>query len=75
MIGNSMNSQNDLIKQRFITMKDIVDITGLTDKWFYKKIQEGQFPPPIKFGRSSRWLLEDINIWLNRKIKKSRESF
>ncbi|WP_243421568.1 helix-turn-helix transcriptional regulator, partial [Morganella morganii] len=25
-------------------------LTGLTDKWFYKLIQKGQFPKPIKLG-------------------------
>ncbi|WP_247717076.1 helix-turn-helix transcriptional regulator, partial [Morganella morganii] len=28
----------------------ITKLTGLTDKWFYKLIQEGQFPKPIKLG-------------------------
>ncbi|WP_123915520.1 helix-turn-helix transcriptional regulator [Citrobacter europaeus] len=34
----------------------ITQLTGLTDKWFYKLIQLGKFPKPIKLGRSSRWL-------------------
>lgn len=49
------------------TMKNIQDdmafITGftqLTDKWFYKLIQLGEFPKPIKLGRNSRWLQSEV---------------
>ncbi|EKN6263218.1 helix-turn-helix transcriptional regulator, partial [Yersinia enterocolitica] len=53
------------------TMKNIQDdmafITGftqLTDKWFYKLIQLGEFPKPIKLGRSSRWLQSEVEAWV-----------
>ncbi|MEX9542204.1 helix-turn-helix transcriptional regulator, partial [Escherichia coli] len=36
-----------LLNDQFIDMKFITHLTGLTDKWFYKLIQEGEFPKPI----------------------------
>ncbi|OPL22252.1 hypothetical protein B5S45_19720, partial [Morganella morganii] len=52
-------------------MKEITKLTGLTDKWFYKQIQEGQFPKPIKFGRSSRWQKSKVVAWLQARIDES----
>ncbi len=32
----------------------------------YALIDEGEFPPPIKIGRSSRWLKSEIDSWINK---------
>ncbi|HFS5768471.1 TPA: helix-turn-helix transcriptional regulator [Providencia rettgeri] len=57
---------------QFVDMKFITHLTGLTDKWFYKLIQDGEFPKPIKLGRSSRWLKSEVEHWLNERITASR---
>ncbi|WP_241673441.1 helix-turn-helix transcriptional regulator [Ewingella americana] len=44
----------------------------ITDKWFYKLIQDGEFPKPIKLGRSSRWLQSEVEAWLQQRIQQSR---
>ncbi|HHG0471811.1 TPA: helix-turn-helix transcriptional regulator [Proteus mirabilis] len=54
-------------------MKFITKFTGLTDKWFYKLIQKGQFPKPIKLGNRSRWLTSEVDAWLQARIAESRE--
>ncbi|WP_337236678.1 helix-turn-helix transcriptional regulator [Proteus faecis] len=69
---NSMPSPISLLDEQFIDMKFITQLTGLTDKWFYKLIQEGKFPKQIKFGRSSRWLKSDVERWLTNRILESR---
>ncbi len=55
-----------------VDMKFITHLTGLTDKWFYKLIQDGEFPKPIKLGRSSRWLKSEVEQWLQARIDESR---
>ncbi|MEQ4641624.1 AlpA family phage regulatory protein [Providencia rettgeri] len=55
-------------------MKFITALTGLTDKWFYKLIQDGEFPKPIKLGRSSRWLKSEVENWLQQRIIESRKN-
>ncbi|EIJ6142795.1 TPA: helix-turn-helix transcriptional regulator, partial [Escherichia coli] len=50
----------------------ITQLTGLTDKWFYKLIKDGDFPAPIKMGRSSRWLKSEVEAWLQARIAQSR---
>lgn len=72
-----MNTTNtttvlSLLDEPLVDMKFITKLTGLTDKWFYKLIQDGQFPKPVKFGRSSRWLKSEVEAWLQERIAESR---
>lgn len=67
-----MKTKPALLEDEFIDMKFITRFTGLSDKWFYKLIQEGVFPKPIKMGRASRWLKSDLEEWLQAKINDSR---
>lgn len=67
-----MKTKPALLEDEFIDMKFITRLTGLSDKWFYKLIQEGVFPKPIKMGRASRWLKSDLEEWLQTKINDSR---
>ncbi|QQO72131.1 helix-turn-helix transcriptional regulator [Morganella morganii] len=60
------------LDEPLVDMKFITKFTGLTDKWFYKLIQEGQFPKPIKFGSSSRWFRSEVDAWLQERIAESR---
>ncbi|MBT0475491.1 AlpA family transcriptional regulator [Morganella morganii subsp. morganii] len=61
-----------LLDDPLVEMKEITKLTGLTDKWFYKLIQDGQFPKPIKFGSSSRWFRSEVDAWLQERIAESR---
>jgi len=62
----------DIHSDQMFDMAFIVRFTGMTDKWFYKLIQEGKFPKPIKMGRSSRWLESEVVMWFKEKINESR---
>ncbi|EEF6877345.1 TPA: AlpA family transcriptional regulator [Salmonella enterica] len=67
MITETLLTEDKLVDMLFITT-----ITGLTDKWFYKLIKDGEFPKPIKLGRSSRWLQSEVENWLRERVKASR---
>lgn len=58
----------DIHNDQMVDMAFIVRFTGMTDKWFYKLIQEGKFPKPIKMGRSSRWLESEVVMWFTEKL-------
>ncbi|HAL6251736.1 TPA: AlpA family phage regulatory protein [Escherichia coli] len=62
----------DIHSDQMVDMAFIVRFTGMTDKWFYKLIQEGKSPKPIKMGRSSRWLESEVVLWFKDKINESR---
>ncbi|SQK72148.1 helix-turn-helix transcriptional regulator [Tatumella ptyseos] len=64
-----LSAEDPLIDMTFITT-----YTGMTDKWFYKLIQDGVFPKPIKLGRSSRWFKSEVESWMQQRIEDSRGS-
>ncbi|MCW2474465.1 AlpA family transcriptional regulator [Candidatus Symbiopectobacterium sp. NZEC151] len=63
------SANNPLVDMAYITA-----YTGMTDKWFYKLIKDGEFPKPIKLGRRSRWLRSEVEEWMQRRIDRSRPS-
>ncbi|KFC06271.1 hypothetical protein GTGU_02792 [Trabulsiella guamensis ATCC 49490] len=67
-----MTAPTSILNDKFVDMAFITQLTGLTDKWFYKLISLGEFPKPIKLGRSSRWLESEVEAWLQQRITASR---
>lgn len=68
-----MSNTTSLLNDQLVDMAFITKFTQLTDKWFYKLIQEGAFPKPIKLGRSSRWLKSEVEAWMQQRIDVSRQ--
>ena len=62
----------DIYKDRFVDMVFITELTNLSDKWFYKMAQQGKFPKPVKFGRSSRWIEREVKEWLEARVNEPR---
>lgn len=60
---NQNNNQTD--QNKFINAKEVAKLVGFNVDWIYKKIAKGEFPKPIKIGRSSRWLYTEIMQWIN----------
>lgn len=69
---SNMITETLLTEDKLVDMLFITTLTGLTDKWFYKLINDGEFPKPIKLGRSSRWLQSEVENWLRERVKASR---
>lgn len=68
-----MTTDYSVLNDQLVTMEFITRLTGLTDKWFYFLIKNGEFPKPIKLGRSSRWLQSEVETWLQQRIDQSRQ--
>ncbi|EOX0541097.1 helix-turn-helix transcriptional regulator [Klebsiella aerogenes] len=68
-----MTTDYNVLNDQLVTMAFITRLTGLTDKWFYFLIKNGEFPKPIKLGRSSRWLKSEVETWLQQRIDQSRQ--
>jgi len=62
----------DLYNDKFVDMAFITELTKLSDKWFYKMAQQGKFPKPVKFGRSSRWIEREVKEWLEARVNEPR---
>jgi len=44
--------------------QDGLDKQNITRAYLYEMLNEGSFPRPKKFGRTSRWFKSDIEKWL-----------
>lgn len=60
--ANSGNPANVL--QALFTFVILSSYVGMGRSRIYALIDEGEFPPPIKIGRSSRWLKSEIDSWI-----------
>lgn len=63
-------TRTNLSDDSLIDLKYITNDSGFTAKYFYSLMKRGEFPAPIKLGRSSRWLLRDYSEWKARHIKR-----
>ncbi|MCL9478177.1 AlpA family phage regulatory protein [Salmonella enterica] len=68
-----MTTLSSVLTDELVDMKFITEYSKLTDKWFYKLIKDGEFPKPIKLGRSSRWLRSEVETWFQKRIDESRQ--
>ena len=51
-----------------IKLKTVIQLTSLSSATIYRLVKNGKFPKQLKLaGRSSGWLLEEINDWLESK--------
>lgn len=63
-----MKPMRELREDSLIDMKFMMEDAGFTDRYFYKQIQKGNLPRPIKYGRSSRWIYADYLKWKNHAL-------
>lgn len=54
---------------KLLTLKEVAKKTGFKKSTIYKFIKTKKFPSPIKIGRSSRWVEEKVEEWINYHIK------
>ena len=51
-----------------IKLKTVIQLTSLSSATIYRLIKNEEFPKQLKLAeRSSGWLLEEINDWLESK--------
>ena len=46
----------------------VSDYVGFGRSRIYALIAQGEFPAPVKVGKSSRWVRTEIDAWLNRQV-------
>lgn len=66
-------TRTGLSEDSLIDMKYITNDSGFTAKYFYSLIKKGDFPAPLKLGRSSRWLMNDYTFWKKKIVLKRGE--
>lgn len=57
-----------------ISLKQVTEKIGVGKSMIYKMIKDGDFPRPVKIGSISRWVEEDVDAWLMKRIEESRRT-
>jgi prophage regulatory protein len=51
---------------KYLRLNDLIEILKLSKATIYRKIKANEFPKPIKQGKFSYWLEDDINRWIEK---------
>jgi prophage regulatory protein len=56
-------------KRRFLRLPQVLEILPISKSTWWKGIQEGRFPKPVKLTeRTSAWLLDDIEVLCDKLV-------
>ena len=59
---------------QIIKKPTVIKLSTLSSATIYRLIKQGKFPKQIKLSeRSSGWVLEEVEQWLEEKINKRKE--
>lgn len=60
-------TENTFTFSGLLTVKDVCAVIKMSRFWIYEQVEKGEFPAPLKFGRSIRWKAEDVRQYLDKK--------
>lgn len=65
----TMSSLN-ILDARFLTLKEVCNLTRMGKSTIYAEMRAGNFPPPIAVSsRKNVWLTSDLERWLKAKTR------
>lgn len=63
------------LSARFLRIRDVIEICGLSRASIYEAVKLGTFPPPIKItARASAWLKHEVDEWVEQRVAHSRRA-
>ena len=60
--------------EKLLPLRQLESVVGFRKSKIYQLIESGEFPPPIKIGRSSRWASSEISDWVQETIQRGRSA-
>jgi len=72
MVTRDTSQNNETCKSFVQPIDSLIDLITVQKQihkgksWIYKEISGGNFPPPIKLGRSSLWSQNSINAYIEK---------
>ena len=63
---NNSNSEVTLMR-----IPQILEVMPISKSKFWLMVQKGEFPKPIKIGRSSFWTIEQVQTFIRERTKQS----
>jgi prophage regulatory protein len=63
---SNLNSEVTLMR-----IPQILEVMPISKSKFWLMVQKGEFPKPIKIGRSSFWTIEQVQTFIQERTKQS----
>jgi len=63
---------NNQPQRRIIRLPEVSERVGLGKTAIYSRIKDHTFPSPIKLGRASGWIEEEVQNWVESQIEATR---
>jgi prophage regulatory protein len=61
------------IPNRFLRLRQVKDLLGLSKSAIYARIAQGTFPKPVSLGgRTVAWIESEVIAWMNARVDASR---
>ena len=58
------------VNSKFLRLPQVIDRTGYRKTAIYERIQQGEFPRPVKLGpRAVGWLDTEVEEWMRSRLK------
>jgi prophage regulatory protein len=64
-----MSNSNSAIT--LMRIPQILEVMPISKSKFWLMVQKGEFPKPIKIGRSSFWTIEQVQTFIQERTKQS----
>ena len=55
-----------------LTVEQVAALVQLPRSTLYRLVAAGQFPPPVKLGRATRWHRPTLERWLDQQARRCR---
>ena len=62
------NKQNQVPPVTLMRIPQILKVMPISKSKFWLMVQKGEFPKPIKIGRSSFWTIEQVQSFIKEKV-------
>jgi prophage regulatory protein len=70
----TLNQWGKRMPKKILRLPIVLDRTGLSRSTVYQRVTEGRFPRPVSLGaRAVGWIETEVEEWIARQIKVSRE--
>jgi prophage regulatory protein len=55
--------------EKFLKLEEVLDMVGMGQTWVYEEIKEKRFPDSIPLGSARRWVLSEVQEWMQKQVE------
>jgi prophage regulatory protein len=60
--------------KRLIALAEVIDRTSLSRTSLWRKVKNGEFPPPVRISAGRKaWLEDSVNAWIDARVAEAAE--